>query len=157
VKLFSANMKLIWSPLWVRLPKPLLGLLSPRCQGCEGSMVQLGEEETQSFLDDGQRCESVVGSVRYILWQCRQCDAVVPQARKRRSAYRPCPNCGYRACKTQVVTLAWPTQYSPGQRLVKQDCAYCHYHAGRHEEVARVLTPRSMHRPSAGDFDSRAR
>ena len=50
MKLFSANTKLIWSPLWVRLPKPLLGLLSPRCQGCEGSMVQLGEEETQSFL-----------------------------------------------------------------------------------------------------------
>jgi hypothetical protein len=157
LKLFSANTKQIWSPSALRLPKPLLALLSPRCQSCEGVMAQLGDEETWALLDDGQRTEQAIGSVRYILWQCRTCDAVMPQRRNRRSVYRPCPNCGYRTCEVRSTTLAWPTQYSSGQRLVKRDCAYCHYRAARHEEIARIRVPSSVHHPSASDFDGHAR
>lgn len=113
------------------------------CPHCRVAARRLDGEAAAGYLDDGQRREQQMGSVRYTVWSCRSCGRHEIQRREPRFGRRDaCPECSYQTLRVDRETLESPTYDAEGRRRVEKDCAHC----GWHDETM-IALPRS-HRGS---------
>ena len=114
-------------------------------------MVLLTEAQEDEFLNAAERLEEDLASVDYDVWACLSCEAV---SKIRYGAffskYSKCKQCGYQTRFDVTTTVKQATEYSGGQKLVKERCKNCDYY---HERV--YSTPRlQTSSPSSNGFSS---
>jgi uncharacterized membrane protein YgcG len=110
-----------------------------RCPHCRAPARRLDGEAASGYLDEGQRREQQMGSVRYTAWSCPACGQHEMERREPRFGRRDaCPECSYQTLRVDRETLESPTSASEGRRRVEKDCAHC----GWHDETT-IALPRS--------------
>jgi hypothetical protein len=116
------------------------------CLSCGSKMTQ---QDPSLYLNDGQKREQALGTVLYRVWKCSGCPSCATTFRRtlRTRTYHQCPECGYFTFRQRITLIAWPTQDSPGKRLVEQDCVHCLHHLSRYDDLTSIPSPRSVHRP----------
>lgn len=105
-----------------------LRLRPKRCTNCRAAMKRLDSSSENEFLDKGQRLEMSLGSVDYQVWHCARCNKNSLEAKPHwLSSFSTCHVCNYRTFETQVQTLVYPTQFSPGTEQRTVVCHHCDY------------------------------
>ncbi len=102
-------------------------LLRVRCSECNAKMKLVDETTRNQYLDEGQRKEVEIGSLRYKVWLCRKCGHHTPESRPKSYKIEQCPECNYRTVDVTTRTERASTRSRKGRERVHKKCQYCNY------------------------------
>ncbi len=127
------------------------------CPDCGQPMQRLDEHADDSFLNQGQKLEEVVGSVDYDVWQCTSCSThQMFDYRNHFSGHSHCPQCGFRTVTKTSRTVIPPSYVSTGMREVTSSCNHCSYRNVTQHIIAKLERSSSSSggssRSSGGSF-----
>jgi len=110
----------------------------PRCPKCQARMKAVEETVGHQYLDEGQRLEQELDSMRHKVWLCPKCHHHTLESRPKSYLIEQCPRCNYRTVKVITRTEVQPTYTKKGRQRVRKSCQYCHYV----NEATRSLPPK---------------
>ena len=96
-----------------------------KCARCGGRLLRMDERGDDAYLDEGQRQEEALGSVRHDVWRCGDCGHQVARAHPRLTRHDRCRECGYRTVSTTRTLVQKPTYESAGTERAETKCAHC--------------------------------
>ena len=129
-----------------------------KCARCGGRLVRVEGQARDAHLDQGQRMEEALGSVRHELWRCAGCGESVARADPRLTEHDRCGECGYRTVATTRTVVQKPTYESAGSERVETKCAHCGWSQVDVVPIARkVRTERPVRHPLDDELAESAR
>ncbi len=125
----------------------------PRCPQCQARMKAMEGTAGHQYLDEGQRLEQELDSMRHKVWLCPKCHHHTLESRPRSYLIERCPQCKYKTVKVVTRTEKQPTYTKKGRQRVRKSCQYCqHVHeATRSIPPKKRTSQRKRHRSSASD------
>lgn len=117
-----------------------------RCRVCSRMTTVLRGAARRAALDDGERAEERVGSVRYEVRACPEHGPLKIAHAGRERGYEPCPGCSRRTARKRWQAIRDATFEQEGLRLHVQRCEHC-----GHEAIRDKVLPRRVPKATPGD------
>ena len=115
-----------------------------RCRRCRSTLVLLGDEEEDAYLESGAQSEERSGSVEHDVWSCAECGAVTTASwRHWFSGHCRCPACQWRTRTEVSTTLQAATEHQGGLVHIAGHCVHCGHRDERTRTTARLSGNRS--------------
>ncbi|MCB0214186.1 MAG: TPM domain-containing protein [Anaerolineae bacterium] len=98
------------------------------CPHCKALMKTVMPPAAQNYLDEGQRLEEEMKTMRHKVWLCPKCrHHILESYPQGYQGITRCPQCKYRTVKVETRTEVKPTYNRKGRRRVYEKCQYCDY------------------------------
>jgi hypothetical protein len=99
-----------------------------QCPTCHTKMLRLKKGDQDACLDENQRKEKSLRSVRFDVWQCRKCGfSRVKGHRSHFTSYKKCKKCRRRTMSIEYRVVESATANSEGKGVARRYCWNCLY------------------------------
>ncbi len=119
------------------------------CSHCQTQLKKLNLSQLSPYLTQAQQVASEIGSVKFEGWQCPNCSQNSGKQKIHicnqtvdSDRFHKCPNCHTPTVERTKKTVKHPLYYTPGERLIIDECHCCDYRQEK-EEVIPCLSPSS--------------
>lgn len=106
-----------------------------RCPECQATMKIVDETASHQYLDEGQRLEQELDSMRYTVWLCPKCHHHTLESHPKSYLIERCPKCNYRTVKVVSRTEVQPTYIKKGRQRVRKRCQLCPYTSNKRRSI----------------------